>query len=387
MVDAQGRKFLMTPLDSKDDPAVIHLTSEKAEALTYFTGKDNLTTKSINQAIVDNGCPTNVAGKPWVKLYAESRGIKKFKTEKCSKVFKFGPSLTYEADEKVIIPAKIGSKARDLEVYTINSNLPLLLSNTELEKWKAIQNYQNSTLQIGDDIIKLNKMDSGHYGLDLGRTEELINCYIVDNKFHEDIIYQKREIEKLHKNFGHPGPDKLIALFRNRGSLTKTVREHISQCYASCQVCRKHSKKQPRPKVGLPKASEANEVVSLDLKNVSSLIKKPEDKRYVLYFTDEFSKFIKGAVIPNKEGETIVKAIQSTWVFGTAGYPTKGFFADNGKEFVNEDMKALCRRMDLTVGSTERYSNVTQISVRQIFFLDKITKILVRQFFLNVSSK
>ena len=35
--------------------------------------------------------------------------------------------------------------------------------------------------------------------------------------------------------------------------------------------------------------------------------------------TDEFSKFIKGVVIPNKEGETIVKAIQNTWVFGTAG--------------------------------------------------------------------
>ena len=43
--------------------------------------------------------------------------------------------------------------------------------------------------------------------------------------------------------------------------------------------------------------------------------------------------------------------------------------------------------LDITVGSTERYSNVTQISVRQIFFLDKITEILVRQFFLNVSSK
>ena len=191
MTDEQGQTWKWT----KVNPETIHLTSEKAKALTYFTDKDNLTTKSINQAIVDNGCPTNVSGKPWVKLYAESRGIKKFKTEKCSKVFKFGPSLTYEGDEKVIIPAKIGSKARDLEVYTINSNLPLLLSNTELEKWKAIQNYQNSSLQIGDDIIKLNKMDSGHYGLDLGRTEELINCYIVDNQFHEDIIYQKREIE------------------------------------------------------------------------------------------------------------------------------------------------------------------------------------------------
>merc|ERR1711997_1247523 len=118
---------------------------------------------------------------------------------------------------------------------------------------------------------------------------------------------------------GHPGADKLIDLFRSRGGLSRGVIEIINQCYENCKVCRKHSKKQPRPKVGLPKASEANEVVSLDLKNVSSLIKKPEDKRYILYLTDEFSKFIKGVVIPNKEGETIVKGIQNAWVFGTAG--------------------------------------------------------------------
>ena len=129
MVDVRGDKWKKV-----DDSETIHLTSEKDKALTYFADKDNLTTRSINQAIVDNGCPTNVAGKPWVDLYAESRGIRKFKTEKCSKWFKFGPSLTYEAKEKVIIPVKIGSKARSLEIYTINSNLPLLLSNSELEK-------------------------------------------------------------------------------------------------------------------------------------------------------------------------------------------------------------------------------------------------------------
>ena len=93
-------------------------------------------------------------------------------------------------------------------------------------------------------------------------------------------------------------------------------------------------------------------MISLDLKNVSSLIKKPDDKRYVLYLTDEFSKYIKGVVIPNKESKTIVKAIEKTWVFGTAGYPTRGFFADNGKEFVNEDMRALCRRMNLSIKYT-----------------------------------
>ena len=84
------------------------------------------------------------------------------------------------------------------------------------------------------------------------------------------------------------GADKLIDLIRNRGGLSKGAIEVINQCYAKCHVCRKHSKRQPRPKVGLPKASEANEVVSLDLKNVSSLIKKPTDKRYIFYMTDEF---------------------------------------------------------------------------------------------------
>ena len=129
MVDEQGCKFIMKPVE---DPTIIHLTSEKAKALTYFADKDNLTTKTVNQAVVDNGCPTNVAGKPWIKLYAESRRVKQFKTEKCSKMFKFGPSMTYEATEKVKIPTKIGSQPKTLEVYIIKSSLPLLLSGSEL---------------------------------------------------------------------------------------------------------------------------------------------------------------------------------------------------------------------------------------------------------------
>ena len=350
MIDEQGRKFKMIPVNETE---TIHLTSEKAKALIYFTDKDNLTTNSVNQAVIDNGCPTNVAGKPWIDLHAESRGIKQFKTEKCSKVFKFGPSLTQEAKEKVIIPTKIGSKERNLEVYVINSTLPLLLSSSELIKWGAVQDYTDSTLTVDGETIKLNKMDSGHYGIDLGRTEEVMKCYNINEIANQEKKRQRIEINRFHRRMGHPGADKLIGIYSDRGSLNSNVRELIRQCYENCKLCRKHARKQPRPKVGLPKASEPNEVVSLDLKNVSSLIKKPEDKRYVLYFTDEFSKFIKGAVIPNKEGETIVKAIQSTWVFGTAGYPTKGFFADNGKEFVNEDMKALCRRMDLRQGPRE----------------------------------
>ena len=162
MIDEQGRKFKMTPVE---DPEIIHFTSEKAEALTYFTDKDNLSTNSVNQAIIDNGCPTNVAGKPWINLHAQSRGLEKFKTEKCSKIFKFGPSLTQEAKEKVIIPTKIGSKERNLEVYVINSTLPLLLSSSELIKWGAVQDYTNSTLTVDNEVIKLNNSGAFEYKL------------------------------------------------------------------------------------------------------------------------------------------------------------------------------------------------------------------------------
>ena len=40
-----------------------------------------------------------------------------------------------------------------------------------------------------------------------------------------------------------------------------------------------------------------------------------------------------------------------------------------------------------TVGSTEWYGYVTEISIRRFFFLGHITQNTVKQFFFNVSSK
>ena len=74
--------------------------------------------------------------------------------------------------------------------------------------------------------------------------------------------------------------------------MKKTIKKVCSQC----NVCKKRSRARSRPKVGLPKATTVNETVSLDLKNVSSLIGKATDKRFVLYFVDEFSKYTRGII-------------------------------------------------------------------------------------------
>ena len=51
-------------------------------------------------------------------------------------------------------------------------------------------------------------------------------------------------------------------------------------------------------------------------------MKKPTDKRYILYATDEFTKNIKGKLMPNKEAKTIVKALQRISIQGQ-GFPKK----------------------------------------------------------------
>lgn len=103
----------------------------------------------------------------------------------------------------------------------------------------------------------------------------------------------------------------------------------------------------------MPKSTGFNETVSLDLKNVSSVIENPRDKRFILYLTDEFAKMIRGRVIPNKEGATVTEAILCEWDLRFCGLPKKSFHADNGLEFANSDLRAACNKaVEATNGDT-----------------------------------
>ena len=100
-----------------------------------------------------------------------------------------------------------------------------------------------------------------------------------------------------------------------------------------CEICQKYRKTPPRPRVGLPKSRDVNDVVSLDLK----IFKKAGRKEIgILYLHDEFSKLIKGQVINDKSKETIIKAIEEKWIIGGGtglGHPSREYFADNGVFF------------------------------------------------------
>ena len=165
---------------------------------------------------------------------------------------------------------------------------------------------------------------------------------------------EKKEIFKLHRYFAHRSGQKLWEnLFLPAGTF-KGKKKLVLDFLANCKVCRKFRKTPPRPKVGLPKARDANEVISMDLK----IFKKDGKKKKeigILYLHDEFTKLIKGLVINDKNQDTIVKGIEKKWIVGDGagpGHPSKGFFSDNGGEFLNDNLIDFASALNITIRMT-----------------------------------
>ena len=128
----------------------------------------------------------------------------------------------------------------------------------------------------------------------------------------------------------------------------KGKKNAVIELLEKCKICREFKKTPPRPRVGMPVANSFNEVVGLDLKVL-------DNGKYILWMVDMFSRVLKGVLINNKKPETIVKAIINCWVIGDGfgpGHPAKGFYSDNGGEFLNDEVLNLAATLDTTIKMT-----------------------------------
>ena len=127
--------------------------------------------------------------------------------------------------------------------------------------------------------------------------------------------YLRKHIVRIHKNLAHKSAGHMIKLFQMAGKADTNTRKVIDEVCSTCTICKQFQKTRPRPKVAMSKANTVNEVVSLDLKE------KIELKCHILYCVDEFSGYIKAAVIRNKEPETILKMLTKIWIMEGPGQP------------------------------------------------------------------
>ena len=129
--------------------------------------------------------------------------------------------------------------------------------------------------------------------------------------------------------------------------MSPELRNIIHRVVNDCKVCQKFLKSVARPRVALPKSRSFNEVVTLDLKEFGT--------KHILWMIDSFTRFIQGKLIPNKKADTIIQALTDSWCMNV-GFPSQGFFADNGGEYANIKLDELTIKLGLTVKFGPSYS-------------------------------
>ena len=69
----------------------------------------------------------------------------------------------------------------------------------------------------------------------------------------------------------------------------------------NCDICKKNGRSKPGPSVAIPRATDFNSVVAIDLKEFG--------KEIILWMVCGFTRFIKGIVLKNKSSNSVLKGL------------------------------------------------------------------------------
>ena len=147
-------------------------------------------------------------------------------------------------------------------------------------------------------------------------------------------------IKVAHQNSFHGGRVKTMQGVRQQAINIKY--SHVKAFITLCKTCQEVKRRQGAKNETKGKSIRTSEFGirgQVDLVNVKDLRAKnseEEDYRYILNYQDNFSKFCILRGLMNKKPLSIIEALKE--IFTTFG-PPQILQTDNGKEFVNKDVK------------------------------------------------
>ena len=103
-------------------------------------------------------------------------------------------------------------------------------------------------------------------------------------------------MRKIHKILNHTSKEQMNYTYSNAGKMIPQVRKWIDRVVRTCKICKKNAKSNPKPTVAIPRETDFNSVVAIDLKIVGN--------KNILWMVSAFTKFTKGVVIKDKDPET-----------------------------------------------------------------------------------
>ena len=107
--------------------------------------------------------------------------------------------------------------------------------------------------------------------------------------------------KKLHWQFSHPSGTKLCNLVKNSGKNDREFLKILVEFPSFCDFCQRYKRAEPRPIVGFSLATEFNETVAMDLKDIK--------EHKILHLIDLATKYSVAIKIHNRESTIIIKTI------------------------------------------------------------------------------
>ena len=237
-------------------------------------------------------------------------------------------------------------------------------------------NFQNDTINVFGQNIPLVTTSSGHYAIPLTPAKQAIND--LERESSSNITLTINNINqqsnhaiaiKLHCQFAHPTSDKLIRLINNVGNPqcdNLELKNEIKNFRENCSTCKVYCKNPARSVVGLSMATNFQEAMDLKLCH----------GKILLHMIDQCTRLSASCTIPNKNPDTVIKAIFKIWisVYGSAAK----FLTGNGGEFANSDFIELCESFGTTVKTTAEESpwSNSLVECHNFVLSDMLDKIL-----------
>ena len=329
------------------------------EDIVLYSGKredvSGLCSETLGCALLDCGCTSNVCGELWLKSYlaslSEEEKGKVVEEESKGKRFRFGGGEVLASLKQVTFPAVLAGKGVMIKSHVVRSKIPLLWSKPSMARAGVLLDLPGDRARILGIWVDLEVTSAGHYALFILPVEEKLtkveSCLLAlpkEDKEKEGVLL------KLHRQFGHPREEVMETLLKEVKVWNATVKEIVGKIHSRCKTCKMFSPTPPRPVVSLPAASDFNEVLTLDLKEV-----KVQSYKYIFHMIDGFTRLTVSVFLRNKKPETIVHHLMLNWVSVGYGRP-KRMWTDNGGEFNNDTVRQLAEALGCKVETGAGYA-------------------------------
>lgn len=281
---------------------------------------DSRCTADFMGACLDTGATRTVIGRRQAEAYARLTGRPLSLRRDKPTSFLFGGVRT-PSQGKVSIRVPISTELYALlHVDVVDIDVPLLVGLDILDDLALYVNTVENVLKcdkrgIATPLVR----KDGHIYLEWGAR----------------VYYTTVELDRLHKHFNHPHPDRLSALLRraNDGKIEAGTRDELEQLTAACDVCQRLSKAPGRFRVSMPNDDLVfNRVVLMDLMYL--------DGRSVMHIVDKDTLFSAAVFTRGERLDELWQLYVNTWANAYVGHP-QILHVDQAPQFSSPSWRAL----------------------------------------------